>query len=186
MTDTKLYVFDFVSIAPVLTTRVPISNMTIRRRRDSTAFCSVTIPKPQQLVETAPGVFKELVEVILNNLDVPGSLVISQIANGGVETVVGTYLISQIIPTRSASSYTVVLNGTADFATDLPAVFTNWVIDNPITESSDSNNLQRFSAAENALIRVDDTIDLEGQPVTVEEISLFVNVTNSRMDVGVI
>lgn len=186
MTDVKRYFFDFVSLTPALTTRIPISNMTIRRRRNTTAFCSVTIPQPEQNV-LVNGIDTALIDIISINLDPPGSLVISQTINGGPEVVVGTYLLDQIIPTRSPSAYTVVLNGVADFATDLPVGVVNWVIDAPITETNDTNGIQRFSNEENALIKVGDTIVLEGNPATtVEEISLFVNVANSRMDVGVV
>ncbi len=187
----KNYVFDFIATAPeALTIRVPISSLTIRRRLDSNSFSSVTLPNPEQQVPIAGGPDQSLIDIINQNLTT-GQLVLKHIINGGgSEVIVGTYDLEQILSTTSPSAFTAVLNGVATFdATqnpDLPNSNNTWVIDKPITDSSDSNGLRRFSAAENALIIIDDTITLQGSSVTVQEVSLFASAVNSRMDLGVI
>jgi len=179
MTNVKNYVFDFVSTAPVATTRIPVSALTIRRRKDSVAFCSVTIPQPNQLLDDGLTTLADLIAANPN-----GEMLLKQTINGGAETLVGTYTLDQVLTTDSSSVFTVVLNGINDFGAD-QASSGSYVIDAPITTSNDSTGLQRFSAAEDALIVVDDQITLQGSVVNVEEISLFVNVVNSRMDLGV-
>lgn len=167
MVSIKKYVFDFVS------TRIKISSLTIRRRLDSTAFCSVTIPDSDQFAD-----------LIAANPD--GAMVLSAVDGLGTETIVGTYILDQILVTKSPSNVTTVLNGINTFETDLATSISPITIDNPITVTTDSNGLIRFSAEEQALIVVNDTIILEGQSTTVQEITLFVASNNSRMDVGII
>lgn len=173
MANIKLYVFDFESV------RIQISALTIRRRQGSKAFCSVTVPDPEPYTD-------------LFSANPLGTLVISQTLDGGAETVVGTFTLSQVLTTKSTSVFTIVLNGEADFGTDQSTQGITWDISSPITSTDDSTGTQRFSAAENALIVVDDTIlfndttsSVNAVLVNVEEISLFVNSANSRMDVGV-
>lgn len=160
---TKKYFFDFVGV------NIPISSLTLRRREDSIAFCSVTVPNAEEFAE-------------LFNSNPTGTMVLSQDLDGTTSTV-GTYILNQILPTISPSNETTVLNGEADFGTDQPSTGLILTIDNPITKSSNSNGLRQFSAAENALIIVGDIIELTGESISVKSISLFVNVVNSRMDI---
>ncbi len=178
MTNIKNYVFDFTSEDLLTVQRIPISSLTIRRRLDSTAFCSVTLPDPEPyegLISANPA----------------GTLELKQILNGGAEVVVGTYTLQQVLTTKSTSVFTLVLNGVADFGTD-QASSGSYTITNPITSTNDSNSISRFSAEENALIVVGDTINFadgpsgETSPFTVQELSLFANTVNSRMDLGII
>lgn len=173
----KQYAFYFESV------KIPISNLTIRRRTDTDAFCSVTLPIPD-----------DYVTLISNNPS--GTMEIFQIIDGGSEVLVGTYTLNQVLPTNSPSSFTLVLNGRADFGTDQPSSG-SYTITNPITSSSDTSGDKMFSAEENALIVVGDTIDFSDEPAdssgifptigyTVDSISLFVTPVNSRMDVGII
>lgn len=108
-------------------------------------------------------------------------MVLSQSLDGIISTV-GTYALNQILPTISPSNETTVLNGEADFGTDQPSTG-SFIIDNPITLSSNASGTRQFSAEENALIVVGDEITLMGELIEVVSISLFVNVVNSRMDV---
>lgn len=158
----KNYFFDFEGV------RIPISSLTLRRREDSIAFCSVSIPSADQYSQ-------------LFNSNPTGAMVLSQSLDGIISTV-GTYALNQILPTISPSNETTVLNGEADFGTDQPSTG-SFIIDNPITLSSNASGTRQFSAEENALIVVGDEITLMGELIEVVSISLFVNVVNSRMDV---
>lgn len=176
MTEVKKYVFDYINV------RIPISAMTIRRNLDTTAFCSVTVPDPEQVVEILPGITQTLDKFIEANPD--GNMIISQTIGSGSEVTVGTYVLSQVLSSRSPSAFTLVLNGTALFGVDQTSSG-SYIIPNPITNNNDTTGLQRFSAEENALIVIGDTITLEGSDVIARTISLFVNAVNSRMDVAV-
>ena len=153
-------------------TLIPISNLTIRRRLDALAFCSATIPDPEA--------YTDLIEA-----NPEGSMAYYVVDSDGNETLVGTFALTQVIVNKASGTYTTVLNGEAEFSTDQASTVSGLVIDNPITTSNDSKGSQRFSADENALIVVGDTIMLEGSAVTVDSISLFVNVSTSRMDLEV-
>jgi len=172
MTEIKNYVFDFEG------TRIPIPSLTIRRRVGSTAFCSVTQPDPEPYTA-----------LISANPD--GELVLKQMRNGGAEVTVGTYILEQVLTTKSPSAFTVVLNGTNTEGNDQPSSG-SYTITNPITSSNDSNSIQRFSSEENALIVLGDTINFADGPgvstvaTTVQELSLFATTVNSRMDIGII
>ena len=163
MANIKKYFFDFEGV------RIPVSALTMRRSRDAIAFCSVTIPEPTDYVD-------------LFNANPNGQMILSHSING-VESVVGTYNLEQIIPTNSPSSFTIVLNGEAPYQSDLPTSGQTFILDNPIY-TSQSNGITRAGAAENAIIVVDDILELQGVPYTVNNLSLFVGVKNSRMDLG--
>jgi len=184
---TKIYVFDFTGLDtidpfPEVTKRIPVSNLSITRRKDNPSSCSVTIPSPD-----------EFTTFLTSNPT--GTMTISEILNG-VESVVGTYTLSQYLPTRSPSAFTVVLNGQVPEGTDQASTISPVTISNPITSAQNADGTIRFSAEENALIVVDDIINVgtgtfdigTGEQIlteiTVRSISLFVNVSNSRMDVG--
>ena len=152
---------------------IPISSLTIRRRRDSIAFCSATLPDPEPYN-------------VLITANPDGILTFFVVDENDNETLTGTFTLNQVLSNTSANNNTVVLNGIADFGTDQPSTVSGLIIDNPMTTSNDSNGFQRFAADENSLIVVDDTIILEGVAVVVEEISLFVNSSTSRMDLAVI
>ncbi len=177
MVDIKLYVFDLVGV------RIPVSSLSIRRVLDGEAFCSVTIPNASPfigLIEDNP----------------TGAMLLSHIING-VEAIVGTFTLQQFTTTASTGGQTVVLNGQAAFGID-QASSGSYTIINPITHATQSNTTVNFSAEENALIVVNDTIFLGAggfdpvtdEPITTESIvtsiALFVNVLNSRMDVSVL
>lgn len=164
MADVKKYFFDFVGV------RIPISALTMRRSLDAIAFCSVTIPQPDDHSD-------------LFGANPDGEMVISQSLNDGAETVVGTYTLTQLLPTESPSSYTVVLNGEADFQTDQPTTGQTFAVEKPITISQ-SSGVTRTSAKEDALIVVGDQVVLRDVTYAVKTLSLFVNVKNSRMDLG--
>lgn len=183
MVNIKRYFFDFI------TERIPVSQLTIRRNLDTTPFCSVSIPDPEQPVEISPGVFVPLSEFIESN---PGGLMtISQTINGGAEVVVGTYNLNQSLPTNSPSAFTLVLNGDNTFGDDQASTVSGLTITNPITSSNNSIGNPMFSAEENALIVIGDIINFSDtnikpfvtEPITVQTISLFVTTVNSRMDV---
>ena len=163
----RLYHFYFEGV------KIPISSLTIRRRRDSIAFCSATMPDPEP--------YTDLIAANPN-----GSMIYYIVDELGVEGLTGAFSLDQVLSNGSANANTVVLNGTADFATDQASTVSGLVVDNPMTTSNDSNGFQRFSADENSLIVIGDTIVLEGIPVVAEEISLFVNASTSRMDLAVI
>ena len=178
MTNIKNYAFDFISEDTLITQRIPISALTIRRRVGSTPFCSVTLPDPEPYTA-----------LITSNL--AGTLVLKQIIDAGLEVIVGTYILDQILTTRSPSGFTIVLNAINTEGDDQPSTG-SYTITKPITSTEDSKNIKRFSAEENALIVLGDTINFSDSPViettafTVQELSLFVNTVNSRMDVGII
>jgi hypothetical protein len=182
MTKALNYVFDFITTVPVLTIRIPISALTIRRNLDSTDFGSVTIPDPEQEVETSPGVFQPLFQVIAVNQD--GIIKLSKVELG-VETEVASFTLNQVLTNESPSAFTIVMNGTTPAA---PVVVpgTTYTIAGPITTSNDSTGSERFSAAENALILINDTIILRGVSKTVTGLTLFVNTANSRMDLVIV
>lgn len=167
MAKSLRYICEFQNV------RIRISSLNIRRRRDAPAFCSVTIPDGEQ-------------HTLLITNNPTGTLVIIQIDENDVETTIGTYILNQVLPTESPSAITIVLNAQADFGTDLAPSGLTFQVPNPITTSNDSLGIQRFSAAEDGRIVVGDIINLRGVNVTVEEITFFVAVNNSRMDVGVI
>lgn len=185
MVKTTLYFFEFVGV------RIPISAMTIRRNIDTTAFCSASIPDPTQLIEISPNVFIDLSQWIEQNPD--GEMVFTQSLDGGIEEVIGTYNLEQTLTTKSPSGFTIVLNGVADFGDDQPSSG-SYTILNPITSTDNSSGVARFSAAENPLIVVGDTIDFSdsGVPpfpviaITVQTMTFFATTVNSRMDIAYI
>lgn len=162
----KQYVVDFEG------TRIPVSNLNIRRSRDTAAFCSVTVPEGDLYVD-------------LFALFPTGTLIVSERDSNMTETVIGSYTLDQILTTESPSSQTAVLNCRSAFGADLTSSGLLFSFDAPITVSSNSVGNEMFSGSEEGQLVVDDVINLRGVNRTVESVALFVTTVNSRMDVGV-
>jgi len=167
VTKERRYYFYFNS------TKIPISNFTIRRSLNTVAYCNVTIPDPEP--------YNQLISDNIN-----GALTIYVVDSDGVETLAGSFILDQVQANESANANTVVLSGRADFGVDLASSISGVVINKQITKSTDSTGKQRFSADENCLLVVGDEILLQGLIVTIEDITIFVNVKTSRMDVAII
>ena len=152
---------------------IPVSFLSIRRRLDTQAFYSVSIPDAQTYID-------------LFNSN-PNGLMEFYVYENGSETgtLCGTCNLDQILSTNSPSGNNVVLNGVADFGTDLPTTGQVWIVDNPITTSVNSKSNNNFTAAEEPLAVVNDSLMYIGSAVSIYSISIYATVKDSRMDVTV-